>query len=544
MAINTTNDIYKIYKTEYAAWNEHKRIQDAKRQEYLRKNPDAIKDYDLQRAKKLLTAVDMMDKAVSLNSDHTNTVVESITSVGLGYAAVVGAALGLLFQNVGFVQKIINKAVAKQPKSRNIISAGLTLVSGVLGVVAAYPAYTFFSNVDSKIDRKKRFDTMENELQDPKMFAVLDLEQKKIFKKNISELEKAPKVTTPQVVIEKNWKKFKKNIKEILHYDKEQTNFQKKYEEDVSLYETVLTEKEIKDAKKDKVLLCVLAKEINNNAQSYEEKMRRITDNMITMSFAFGSILSLGYERLANRFKFKSSSLPAGMGIVLMLGSTFFATWAQKRAAHVGRFKAKQQLMENPERLVYISNMKTNTIEDDKIDVKQGKRTTIVKFLKEFFKHNKEYNNWKNSPSLTGKEVSKALENIELSQEQLEDGQRLKTNMFKTFYKVDSNTQKYSSKIDMARESIKYPIMLVLGSMGSLIGMKHLVALRNAVSPKDVFKASGKYVGIVTLFTLPAVLINSYFANMKKMAARISDMSTMKDLEDYRFFVDYSKYKK
>jgi len=185
MPITTTNDLFKTYRTEYTAWNEHKKIQDAKRQEYLRKNPDAIKDYDVQRAKNLLNAVDMMDKAVSINSDHSNTVVESVTSMGLGYAAVGGAALGLIFQKLGFVQNVINKTVGKYPKSKNIISTGITMASGILGVIAAYPVYAFFSNIDSKIDRKKRFDTMEKELQDPKLFAVLDYDQKKEYEKNI-----------------------------------------------------------------------------------------------------------------------------------------------------------------------------------------------------------------------------------------------------------------------------------------------------------------------------------------------------------------------
>ena len=31
-------------------------------------------------------------------------------------------------------------------------------------------------------------------------------------------------------------------------------------------------------------------------------------------------------------------------------------------------------------------------------------------------------------------------------------------------------------------------------------------------------------------------LVNSYFAKAQKMGARVSDMMTMKELEDYRFF--------
>ena len=97
--INTSN-IFQAYKNEYLIWNNNKKTQEAKRQEYLRKNPDAIKDYDLQRAKILLSAVDIMDKSVSVNSDHINTFVESITSFGLGYATILGAATGMFFQKI------------------------------------------------------------------------------------------------------------------------------------------------------------------------------------------------------------------------------------------------------------------------------------------------------------------------------------------------------------------------------------------------------------------------------------------------------------
>ena len=46
----------------------HNEYMKAKRQEYLRRNPDAIEDYDLQRAKILLNTVDMMDKSLKGNS--------------------------------------------------------------------------------------------------------------------------------------------------------------------------------------------------------------------------------------------------------------------------------------------------------------------------------------------------------------------------------------------------------------------------------------------------------------------------------------------
>ena len=91
-------------------------------------------------------------------------------------------------------------------------------------------------------------------------------------------------------------------------------------------------------------------------------------------------------------------------------------------------------------------------------------------------------------------------------------------------------------------ESIKFPITLTLGAIGSVWGMKHLAGLRNSTEAKEIFKNSAKYIGTISLFTIPSLLANSYFAKVQKMGERISDMMTMKDLEDYRFFADYSRF--
>ena len=537
--INTTR-LSQTYKNEYSTWREDKELNAAKRQEYLRRNPDAIKDYDLQRAKILLSAVDMMEKSVLKKSDGTNVFFESATSVGLGYAAIGGTALGFLATKLNFVKKAIDKITLKFPKSKNIVSMAITAVSGVLGILLAYPIYNFLSKIESKINRKRRFETMEKELQDPKVFAVLDTQQKEIFMKNLTEIKKESSKFSAKKILNKNLKTIKQLYNETLHYDKEQNLFKEKYKEDKSLYEKLLTDKEIKNAKKDKALLLTLTKELNLKEQSYKEKMQRITDNLITLSFALGSLFTLGYERIAKSLKIKSSSLPAGMGVFMMIGSTFFATWAQKRAEHVGRFKAKQELKENPEQLIYVSAKKINTINNEDIIIEEKQKTNTYKFLQEFFKSNKEYNNWLKSESLSGKDISKAMENIKLSPEQIKDGQRLQKNMFKTFYKIDKNTQNYSGKLDILSESIKFPTTLILGTIGSVLGMKHLAKLRGATTPRDIFTNSVKYIGTISLFTLPSLFINSYFAKAQKIGARISDMATMQDMEDYRFFADYS----
>ena len=162
--------------------------------------------------------------------------------------------------------------------------------------------------------------------------------------------------------------------------------------------------------------------------------------------------------------------------------------------------------------------------------------------MKDFFKYNKEYTEWKKSNNYTASDISKAMENVEITPEQLKDGKRLQKNLFKTLYKVDKNTQNYSNDIEVLSESVKYPATLILGTLGSVFGMKYLAGLRSSINPKEILNNSSKYVGIITLFTIPSIIINSYFAKAQKMGARISDMLTMKELEDYRFFADYSRF--
>lgn len=543
MPVSSSYKISQIYKNEYSSWIDDKNLNAAKRQEYLRRNPDAIKDYDLQRAKILLDSVEKMDKSLKDNSNKAGIAFETLMNLGLGYAAIGGAALGFLVTKIGFVKNAINKLVENHPKSKNIVSMGISIIGGVLGVLASYPAYNSLSSMEAKIHRKRKFETMEKELQDPMIFVVLDEEQKKVFKQNLPVLDN-------NVVKKSSSEKFKKEIisvkqisKEAINYEKEQARFKEKFEEDKTLYEEPLSEKTIKDAKKDKVLLSVLIKEINTKSQSYKEKVQKVTDNLITASFALGSLFALGYERLAKKMNLKSSSIPAGIGVLLLVSTTFFANWAQRRASHVGRFKAIQEMKQNPEQLVYISKIKTDTIEDDEVLVEEKQKTNIFKFMMNFFEYNKEYQDWKNTNSYTGQDISKAMHNVEISEEQLRDGERLQKNLFKTLYKVDKNTQKYSSDIDVLSESIKYPINLVLGTIGSVWAMKHLANLRKAIEPREIFKNSAKYLGTIALFTIPTFLVNSYFAKAQKMGARISDMATMQELEDYRFFADYSQYK-
>lgn len=53
---------YRQYVPEYEEWKKQRNLQEAKRLEYIKNNPDAVNKDDLQRSKALLHAIDVMDE--------------------------------------------------------------------------------------------------------------------------------------------------------------------------------------------------------------------------------------------------------------------------------------------------------------------------------------------------------------------------------------------------------------------------------------------------------------------------------------------------
>ena len=162
--------------------------------------------------------------------------------------------------------------------------------------------------------------------------------------------------------------------------------------------------------------------------------------------------------------------------------------------------------------------------------------------MKEFWKTNKEYEKWKKDKTLSGKDLSKSLENIKFSDEQIRDGKRLQNNMFRTFYTIDKNAERYSTDITAIGQTLQYLITLALGSTGSVIGMKYLAKLRTAKAPKEIVEQSLKYIGTTMLFAMPSLVINNAILKERKRSARISDMLTIQELSDYKIYADYSRF--
>ena len=536
---------YKSYKTfapQYSEWKAGRDLAEAKRVEYLKRNPEEIKQEDIQKSKAILRAIDVMDEYSQKRAENAEVATESIIGYGGSFAMSIGAIIGYLFRKNMTLLKLCSKFVKNKknvPKIAEIVAA---TIGGILGLTAtSFPLYAWAAKAETKASRKGRFEAMRKELNDPKIFATLNSEQETQLNENLLKLGKHKEEKNPFKGFKESWETVKELIVDSKKYKIQKIKFENEIEKDKKLFDKELILEEIEDAKRDQQLMTKLVEKIDIASQDYAENAELATSTLITATFGLSALFTLLYEKIAQALKWKKSAVPAGLGGLLMMGASIWGARVQKEAARVGRFKIKQDLINNPEQLVYVSDEKTAQFKDLKIDSPNKK--SFFKFMKEAWKNSREYDKWKKNEGAVEKNISKALENIELSDEQLKDAKRLQYNTFKTFNKVDEKSQKYAESIEALGQSIQVPIVELLTIIGVGIGMKFLVKGLQSNNTTEQITGWIKYLMTALGFTLPSIGINAYITKEQKKASRVANMLAINEMQDYRNFADYSRFK-
>lgn len=531
---------YKLYAPQYDSWKASRNLEEAKRELYLKQNLNEIKTQDIQKSKTLLRAIDVMDEYSQKRAEDMEVATQSVVSTGLQIALIAGAVLGFLVTGTKPFAKILAKYAKDGKKQERILKIITTGVGGMLGTVAAFPLYAWAAKAEVSASRKGRFEAMRKELNDPKTFAELTPEQEVQLNQNLKKLSKKKEKTSPFKSIKESWQTVKEMVTDSEEYLQQRFVFEQQLEQDSKNLNRDLTLQEIEEAKKDQQILTKLVEKIDIASQDYAENAELATSAIITLGTGFGSLLSLGYEKMAKLFKLKQSSVPAGLGMILLLGSSIFATQIQKQASRVGRFKAKQELLKHPEQLVYVSDEKTGQIKD--VEIKKEEKLSMFKFLKEAWKNNKEFEKWKKTEGEKEKQYAKAISNIELSEEQVSKAKKLQHNTFKTFNKVDEYSQKYSESVEALGQAAFYPLSLLFTSIGLVLGLRYL----NKATAEIMKKKSDaaviannyiKYFSAVFLSTLPSIGINAYLTKEQKKASRVANMLAINEMNDYKYFI-------
>ena len=528
---------YKQFLPAYPEWKNNRDLMEAKRLAYIEKHPEIINKEDIQRGKILLRAIDIMDEYSQKKAENMEAATEPIISMGLEAAGFAGLALGGAIGSIKPVGQFFARFIPKGSKYKKWVGIGIPAAMGFLsGALAAFPLLSWGAKAEVSASRKGRFEAMRTELNNPKGFAILTEEQQ-------AEAEK----TAQNVILDEDKKKkmseklsgglntIKDMAMDSKEYKEQKKLFEQEIFEDEKHIEENISEEDVENAKKDQQLLTKLVEKIDIASQDYAENSELATQTVIGTTTAFGGLAYLGADKLLNALKIKSDKISliikiSGIAAVAVMG--ILAAQINKHASRVGRYKIKQELMQNPNNFVYVSDEQANEITD--AEVHSNKKPNLFSFFVKAIKDNKEYQKYKKTIGKEERKFYKAAEKLDLNEEQLKDAKRLQKNTFRTFNKVDENSQKYAESIEAFGQSVAYPINLVFSMIAAGFAAPYLF---KAVSSKAERTANyTKYCGIVLLSIIPATIINAYITKEQKKASRVADMKAIDELNDYRKF--------
>lgn len=545
---------YREYVPEYKQWKEERNNQEAKRLEYIKRNPDAINKDDLQRSKALLHAIDVMDEYSQKNAEDMEVATEMAAGQAIEIVNIAGLGAGMLTMALPPVSKGLNSLSKKYPKLVFPIMMIPTAIGYVASIVASFPIMAWAAKTQAGASRQGRFEAMRKDLNNPNSFAVLTDEQLKQAQndaQNITIPEENEKKDLINLGFKDVFKNLKKLVKKDKEYEKQRAEFDKKLKENEKHFNDSLSEKDIQKAKRDRQLLTKLVEKIDIASQDYAENVEMATNFANIAAIGSGFLTGWIANKILKLLKLNQAAgyakaIPYVVGIGVSMVAAVYSSKIQKQASRIGRFKARQELMNNPDTLVYVDDEKASQIKDAK-PLEEKKKPNIFKFLLQVIKDNKEYEQYKKTEGLKDKKLHKAIEKLQLTDEQLKEAKALQQNTFKTFNAVDEKSQTYAESVEALGQSIQMPVAMVGSLLGMGIGfllnrksMKNLKNLKDSQLSTVILNAVSKFVGGVVVGLLPVFALEYYITKEQKKASRVADMLAIKDLNDYRHFVDYN----
>ena len=545
---------YREYVPEYKQWKEERNNQEAKRLEYIKRNPDAINKDDLQRSKALLHAIDVMDEYSQKNAEDMEVATEMAAGQAIEIVNMAGLGAGMLTMALPPVSKGLNSLSKKYPKLVFPIMMIPTAIGYVASIVASFPIMAWAAKTQVGASRQGRFEAMRKDLNNPNSFAVLTDEQLKQAQNDAQNIT-IPEENEKKDLINLGFKDVFKNLKKLVKKDKEyelqRAEFDKKLKENEKHFNDSLSEKDIQKAKRDRQLLTKLVEKIDIASQDYAENVEMATNFANIAAIGSGFLTGWIANKILKLLKLNQAAgyakaIPYVVGIGVSMVAAVYSAKIQKQASRIGRFKARQELMNNPDTLVYVDDEKASQIKDAK-PLEEKKKPNIFKFLLQVIKDNKEYEQYKKTEGLKDKKLHKAIEKLQLTDEQLKEAKALQQNTFKTFNAVDEKSQTYAESVEALGQSIQMPVAMVGSLLGMGIGfllnrksMKNLKNLKDSQLSTVILNAVSKFVGGVVVGLLPVFALEYYITKEQKKASRVADMLAIKDLNDYRHFVDYN----
>lgn len=559
----------------YKQWQNSIDNYESRRQEYYKtlELPQDKLDKAQNYGKAVINAVNVMDIYSEDKAEDIENASEMAKTIlmELGMLAVMAPILYLtltkpqvlqpLFKPFSKLEKWVDKVTGQNifkmsNYSGQMLGTQILQLGSMLATMA--PVLILGNYFQKKGSRIARFQAREQILKDPRNFVTYDQDQieeaknlasqmsdpvepkgfKKLFarKKSTSEKYYGKKDGTLATIksVAKDWKEYEKWRKE---------DQQTRQAKDQSFAGTNLSSEKLEEAKAHQQIITDITRKIDIKAQNYSENSETLGAFSLTamgtggvLAYKLSSMILKGLTKIGLNIPAKVTQFaPAVAAIGMALPIISFFTSFQKDMARLGRFKAKQELLNDPKNFVYIDEKELEDIQVPKKEP-QGVIARIKnKFnsVRQLFKDYKEFKKYEKDELPEEIKLQKALRKVALKPGQLEQAESLQKKVFNTFEVLDDNSQRYAEDIELTNEMAGM-IFTPIVSFGS--GLLTYLAANKLFNIGLKGKIAAGMVGLLG----SSFAMEAYFTKMQKKASKIGVMKAIQELQNPQNYADNS----
>lgn len=555
----------------YKKWEAQHNDMEFQRQELYKSVPTSKEDLEKasQYGRTLIDSINIMDQ-YSINKAEdvelfTNLGIEA-TSMGLG---TIGFAIGAFAQS----SKNLESIMAKNKYLKPIIPHLMTIGAVVVPLIFMPYFYIKAKHYEKEASRVARHDARETELKNPKHFVIYNEEQLERAKKLAKSMPDLPDKQKKSLNPITNYHDSLKSIKEIL---KNHDEYKQKRDEDAvklkkklqQSQNTNYTQEQLKDAKRDQDNLQRIIRKIETNSQNYLNNAELAMDITLCSSALSGYVggklvvlIMKGLQKFDfisknSNFVNKAQRLIPGLSTLAVAYLTgVYAIKIQKEAAKIGRYKAKKDLLSEPNNFINYTDEQLNSVKNLKSPIQKKSLSERAfgsfKSALQLFKDYKEYETYQKTVKNEEEKLDKALMQMEVTPQQLKNAKALQENVFMSFEKMDEKTQRYTDDMEAATDIGKTFFDLLVSSVPAVILFINMTKeLNNATK-----EGKHQFMSILTnglkkswipfaISGLLEITYNLLSNELKKKSGRIGVMEAINELQDPRLFVNNAEENK
>lgn len=539
----------------YQKWEKEQDDKDYQRQALAKKvksSPEELEQAS-QYGRTIIEAVNTMDQ-YSVNKAE-DVELASLNLVGLANTVSAFAGIGLTAALFKFVklEKIIKNP--KRAKAANLI---ISIAPAILVPLITTPLFMIKAKTyEKEASRVARFQAREKELKDPRNFVIYNEQQTEEAKEIAKTLPTPPDEKKKSLNPITGYSDSIKSIKELVKDHDSYLQWKAKHikeekERRAHLDELNPNPEEMDTAKRDQDNLSRAIRKIELYSQNYLANAEAAIKIAVGLDIVTGALFGAAASGIiwalqkAKMLKPNSEMInsirrfaPILGPVPLLLATSFYSIKAQKEAAKIGRYKAKQELLNDPHNFINYTDEQKESVKDLKAPEKpkEGIITQVKNSIKFFFEFIKDYKAYEHDQKTTVKERKKldeALTKVKISDKQMQDAKSLQKNAFRSFEKIDEMTQRYSDDTEAATNIA----MQTFSSISPLISMAPLAFLMNSKVSKSKNLFWLIAISPAILITLSQVGMEIAAAQIRKKAGRIGVMEATQDLQDPRLFIN------